>query len=101
MPVPSDAKLTCTVPVFAPAVAVSTRAVIAELLLAPPASRLTALPFVSAAPPTVPKAAFSRSVNEPAGAVLAIVRAAEAVPPTRWLARLTGFGASVPAEARL
>ena len=101
LPVPSEAKLICTVPVLAPDVLPSSRTPMLLLLLAPPASRLTAPPLVCAAPVKVPKLAFRPSVKLPDGAVLAMVSRPTALPPTRWLPSCTGLGVTGAAAARL
>ena len=97
MPVPSEVWVSVTVPLFAPAVAVFTPTAI-ELLSEAPAAIRPVVPLPVAAPDT-PVAAVTRPSEKPSvAAVLETVIACEAVPPTCWLPRLTGLGAT-PAEA--
>ena len=68
----------------------------------PPAPRPPLIePPLVVAPPVEPvKLAFSTSVKLPAAAVFVTVSACVFVPPTRWLAIVTGAGVADP-DARL
>ena len=95
-----EARFTVTVPVRAPAALVFTPTASAALLLAPPAMPLMEPPLLMALPLLAPKPALKVSVKALLGARLATVSAWLAVPPTRWLASVTGAGVT-PACARL
>jgi len=100
VPVPSEARFSTALQLFAPAVLVSSRNAMALLLLCAPASMVMLPPLPTALPVTAAKLAFRPSVKLQMGAVLVMDSAACKVPPTRWLGKVTGFGVT-PAAARL
>ena len=97
VPVPSDANEMVAVPLFAPALAVFTPT--CNALLLPPAANNDTLPL-DVAVPVVEILALRLSEKPSFAAVLFNVKACESVPPTRWLAKTTGFGVTALALAR-
>jgi hypothetical protein len=79
------------VPLFAPAVAVSTPTR-RLLLLVAPAARRPMEPVVVIPAVAPPRDAFRRSEYPSFAAGFVRLKAWVAVPPTRWLARVTGSG---------
>ena len=95
LPVPSDVKLTDTLPPWWPAALVTIASDIAVLL--PPDVKRPTDPLESSPPATLPKPASSDSLHPSLAAVLAMTSACAAVEPRWTLPKLIG---PAPAAAR-
>ena len=98
LPVPSELKLTVTLPPIAPAVVVFIASDMAVLL--PPDASMPTDPLETSPAATLPKLASSASLQPSLAAVLATINACAAVAPTWTLPKPIGLSAPVRPTGR-